>query len=75
MSALREGPHLVGIDTARMPPGADTPVFLRGWNEGGGGMSALGEGPHRVGIDTARMPPAADTWVFAEGVLMMEVAV
>ena len=70
MSALGEGPHEVGIDTARMPPGADTPVFLRGWNEGGEGMSAPSEGPHEVRIDTARMPPGADTWVFAGGVIM-----
>jgi hypothetical protein len=30
MSALGEGPHEVGIDTARMPPGAYTWVFAEG---------------------------------------------
>ncbi len=30
MSALGEGPHKVGSDTARMPPAADTPVFVQG---------------------------------------------
>jgi hypothetical protein len=30
MSALGEGLHEVGIDTARMPPGADTWMFVKG---------------------------------------------
>ena len=30
MSALGEGPHEVGIDTAQMPPAADTWVFAEG---------------------------------------------
>ena len=30
MSALDEGPHEVGIDTARVPPAADTWVFAKG---------------------------------------------
>ena len=30
MSALGEGPREVGIDTARMPPAADTWVFVEG---------------------------------------------
>lgn len=30
MSALGEGPHKVGIDTARMPPAADTWVLAEG---------------------------------------------
>ena len=65
MSALGEGPHKVGIDTARVRPAADTWVLAGSVMTGGGGMSALGEGPHKVGIDTARVPPAADTWVLA----------
>jgi hypothetical protein len=35
MSALGEGPHEVGIDTARMPPAADACV----WVFAGGVMS------------------------------------
>ena len=30
MSALGEGPHEVGIDTARLPPAADTWVLAEG---------------------------------------------
>ena len=61
MSALGEGPRLVGIDTARMLPEGDASGVARDAKRGGdGSMSALGEGPHLVGVDTARMLPDGD---------------
>ena len=61
MSALGEGPHIVGIDTARRLPERDASGVARdAKRRGDGGMSALGKGPHLVGIDTAEKLPEGD---------------